>query len=272
MTSTLVRPLRQRTIGILGGMSNQATGEYYRLLNEGLNARLGGWDNGEIVVVFVNFGNVEHFVRRGEWEAARRYLADKVDALERAGTDVVLCLRVLTGVHREHLPEQGGGCPIRHQGRELGAQPIQLRGRADKRRPCHACLGRGAAGTAEAGQADRDLAEQRRDLVPAIVLHSASGAAVPARRTAHGMNPGLRGDDLPLDARQHQLCFGQGQTQIGDVDEAIGPADLHDIRARPLAFPKFHQPQNPSHAPTLGQRTDADIPRLPSHPQSRDGP
>jgi aspartate racemase len=28
------RPLSQKTIGVLGGMSNQATGEYYRLLNE----------------------------------------------------------------------------------------------------------------------------------------------------------------------------------------------------------------------------------------------
>ncbi len=51
MSSGPNRPLRQRTIGVLGGMSNQATGEYYRLINERLNARLGGWDNGEIVVV-----------------------------------------------------------------------------------------------------------------------------------------------------------------------------------------------------------------------------
>src|SRR3954462_14635001 len=66
---------------------------------------------------------------------------------------------------------------------------------------------------------------------------------------------------LPLDARQHQLRFGQGQTQISDVDEAIGPADLHHVRAPPLAFgPDFHQPQNPSHASTLGQRTSAEIP------------
>ena len=106
MTSTSVRPLRQRTVGILGGMSNQATGEYYRLLNEGLNARLGGWDNGEIVVVSVNFGNVEHFVRSGEWEAARRYLADKVDALERAGADVVLC--VSNTMHRVVAPIMAG--------------------------------------------------------------------------------------------------------------------------------------------------------------------
>src|SRR4051794_36721585 len=79
--------------------------------------------------------------------------------------------------------------------------------------------------------------------------------------TPAGVVPGLRGDDLPLDARQHQLRFGQGQTQIGDVDEAIGPANLHDVRARPLAFgPDFYQPQNPSHVSTLGQRTSAEIP------------
>ena len=86
------RPLRQRTIGVLGGMSNQATGEYYRLLNERLNARHGGWDNGEIIVVSVNFGNIEHFVRYERWDEARIYLADKVDRLERAGAEVVVCV------------------------------------------------------------------------------------------------------------------------------------------------------------------------------------
>ena len=35
------RPLAQKTIGVLGGMSNQATAEYYRLLNERLNAAAG---------------------------------------------------------------------------------------------------------------------------------------------------------------------------------------------------------------------------------------
>ena len=92
MTTPTARPLPQKTIGVLGGMSNQATAEYYRLLNEGLNARFGGWDNGEIVIVSVNFGNIEHFVRRNEWDAAQRYLSGKVDALERAGADVILCV------------------------------------------------------------------------------------------------------------------------------------------------------------------------------------
>ena len=90
--STIARPLPQKTIGVLGGMSNQATAEYYRLLNEQLNARLGGWDIGEIVTVSVNFGNIEYFVRQDAWDAAHRYLAGKVDALERAGADVILCV------------------------------------------------------------------------------------------------------------------------------------------------------------------------------------
>jgi aspartate racemase len=96
------RPLRQRVIGVLGGMSNQATGEYYRLLNERLNKRLGGWDNGEIVIVSVNFGNIEHFVRQGQWDEARIYLLEKVERLERAGVDVIVC--VSNTMHRVVVP------------------------------------------------------------------------------------------------------------------------------------------------------------------------
>src|SRR4051812_47818060 len=43
--------------------------------------------------------------------------------------------------------------------------------------------------------------------------------------------------------------------------QSWGSGGLHVVRARPLAFgPDFHQPQNPSHVSTLGQRTSAEIP------------
>jgi len=89
--STQHRPLLQPTLGVLGGMSNQATVEYYRLLNDGLNAQLGGWDNGEIVIVSINFGNIQHFVSSGRWDEARDYCAEKLDRLERAGADLIIC-------------------------------------------------------------------------------------------------------------------------------------------------------------------------------------
>ena len=95
-------------------------------------------------------------------------------------------LRIRAGVHREHLPQHLGGRPVGHQGGELRPQPIQLRGRADMRRPSHACLGHAASSTAEAGQPDGDLAEQRGDRVLTIVLDPAG------RRHSRGTPDGAR--------------------------------------------------------------------------------
>jgi hypothetical protein len=50
-----------------------------------LNARLGGRDNGEIVIVSVNFGNIEFFVRRNRWDEAPRLPDGKIKRLERGG-------------------------------------------------------------------------------------------------------------------------------------------------------------------------------------------
>jgi aspartate racemase len=86
------RPLLIKTIGILGGMSNQATAEYYRLINQAVNDRLGGWDIAETVIIGVNFGNIEYFVRNNLWIEAGEYLAQKAEAAERAGAELLVCV------------------------------------------------------------------------------------------------------------------------------------------------------------------------------------
>ena len=100
------RPLAQKTIGVLGGMSDKATREYYRLINREINECIGGWDNGEVIIVSVNFGNIEHFVRHDRWDDAYAYLAQKVDRLERAGVDLVIC--VSNTMHRVVEPIMAG--------------------------------------------------------------------------------------------------------------------------------------------------------------------
>jgi aspartate racemase len=125
-SKNLPRPLPQKIIGLLGGMSNQATGEYYRLLNEGMNSRLGAWDNGEIVIVSVNFGNIEYFVRQDLWDEARAYLVEKIDQLDRAGVDVILC--VSNTMHRVIEPIMAGRTtPFIHIA-DPTAKAIQARG------------------------------------------------------------------------------------------------------------------------------------------------
>lgn len=87
-----MNPLKQKTIGLLGGSSDQATAEYYRLLNAGVNKRLGGWHIAETLIAGMNFGNIEHFVRFGLWQECQDYMATWVAGLIAAGADVILCV------------------------------------------------------------------------------------------------------------------------------------------------------------------------------------
>ena len=80
----------QKTIGVLGGMSNHATAEYYRMLNDEIGAANPG-NTAELAIVSVNYGNIEYFVFNGLWREAEAYLSEKLDRLEAARPDVVMC-------------------------------------------------------------------------------------------------------------------------------------------------------------------------------------
>ncbi|WP_319422776.1 aspartate/glutamate racemase family protein [Pleurocapsa sp. FMAR1] len=90
MTNHQVIPLK--TIGILGGMSNIATVNYYKGINQRVNELMGGYNIAEIVMHSVNFANIEAFVRSNQWDDSADYLVDKALKLERAGADFILCV------------------------------------------------------------------------------------------------------------------------------------------------------------------------------------
>jgi aspartate racemase len=82
--------ISMKTIGVLGGMSSQATGEYYRMLNAGINSIRGAWNTAEILLYSVNFANIEAFVRREQWDDAADYLVAKAIQLEQGGADFIV--------------------------------------------------------------------------------------------------------------------------------------------------------------------------------------
>ena len=49
-----------KTIGLLGGMSWESTELYYRHINEGVKARLGGLHSAKIALVSVDFHENKH--------------------------------------------------------------------------------------------------------------------------------------------------------------------------------------------------------------------
>jgi aspartate racemase len=84
------------TIGLIGGMSWESTAVYYRLLNEGVRARLGGLHSADIMLHSLDFGPIAEMQARGDWEAAGEVLADSARRLEQAGAGcIVLCTNTM---------------------------------------------------------------------------------------------------------------------------------------------------------------------------------
>ncbi|GEM90066.1 aspartate/glutamate racemase family protein [Oceanithermus desulfurans] len=56
-------------IGVLGGMSWPSTLEYYRLMNEAAQARLGPDRSAEILLYSLDWGRIERLQHAGDWDA-----------------------------------------------------------------------------------------------------------------------------------------------------------------------------------------------------------
>ena len=85
-----------KRIGLLGGMSWESTVSYYRLINDGIKARLGGLHSAELLLYSVDFQPIEACLREGRWDEIGRALAAAASSLEGAGAELlVLCTNTM---------------------------------------------------------------------------------------------------------------------------------------------------------------------------------
>jgi aspartate racemase len=90
---TVTRP---RLIGMVGGMSWESSAEYYRQANELVAAKLGGLHSARLILVSVDFAEVEQLQVTGQWDEAGQLLADIAKRLEAAGAELlVLCTNTM---------------------------------------------------------------------------------------------------------------------------------------------------------------------------------
>ncbi len=78
------------SIGLVGGMSWESSLEYYRLLNLGVEQRLGGLHSARIVMSSVEFHELTELQRAGRWDDVAEVLAEAAKGLEAAGADMLL--------------------------------------------------------------------------------------------------------------------------------------------------------------------------------------
>ena len=79
-----------KRIGVIGGMSWESSVEYYRLINELVGERLGGYHSADMVMVSVDFDPIERMQRDGRWDDAAQTLAEAAGSCERAGAQCLL--------------------------------------------------------------------------------------------------------------------------------------------------------------------------------------
>jgi aspartate racemase len=102
-----------KTIGLIGGMSWESTAHYYRLLNEGVRARLGGLHSAPCLLASVDFGEIEPLQRAGQWDEAGAILNLAARGLERAGAAFLLiCANTMHKVADQAMA--GVGIPLLH--------------------------------------------------------------------------------------------------------------------------------------------------------------
>ena len=85
-----------KTIGLIGGMSWESAAEYYRLINEGAKARLGGLHSADCLMYSFDFAEIEALQMAGDWETATQYMVEAARRLERGGAAcIVICTNTM---------------------------------------------------------------------------------------------------------------------------------------------------------------------------------
>ncbi len=85
-----------KTAGLIGGMSWESTAVYYRLMNEGVQKRLGGLHSAQILMLSLDFAKIESLQSEGRWAEAAQILIDSAKRLEDAGADfLALCTNTM---------------------------------------------------------------------------------------------------------------------------------------------------------------------------------
>lgn len=85
-----------QTIGLIGGMSWESSAEYYRLINQLTQKKLGGANSAKSLMISVNFGEIEKLQHKGHWNVLEQNMVDAARQLQAGGANfIVLCTNTM---------------------------------------------------------------------------------------------------------------------------------------------------------------------------------
>jgi aspartate racemase len=85
-----------KTIGLIGGMSWESSIEYYRIINQTVNARLGSVHSAKSLMYSFDFAEIESLQNDGDWGQLTQEMVNAAQTLEQGGADLlVICTNTM---------------------------------------------------------------------------------------------------------------------------------------------------------------------------------
>jgi aspartate racemase len=79
-----------KTIGLIGGMSWESSAEYYRIINQTVQERLGGLHSAQCILFSFDFQEIEHLQHQGAWEQLTELMIRAAQRLEGADAELLI--------------------------------------------------------------------------------------------------------------------------------------------------------------------------------------
>jgi aspartate racemase len=91
-----------KKIGLVGGISWTSTLDYYKFINEGVNAKLGGLNSAECIIYSLNFGDIHTH----SWQNSYDLLYNACNSLKKSGVDGIALCANTAHLYAERLEEE----------------------------------------------------------------------------------------------------------------------------------------------------------------------
>ncbi len=102
-----------KTIGLIGGLSWESSAEYYRIINQTVQARLGCVHSAKIIMHSFDFQEIKDLQYAEKWEELTSAMIDAARGLKKAGADfIVICSNTMHKM--ADAVEAGAGLPLLH--------------------------------------------------------------------------------------------------------------------------------------------------------------
>jgi aspartate racemase len=102
-----------KKIGLVGGISWVSTIDYYKLINEGVNKKLGGLQFAECLIYSLNFGDIQEKT----WAHSYEILLNACLSLQKSGVDAIVLCANTAHMYADKI-EKEIGLPLIHIGTE----------------------------------------------------------------------------------------------------------------------------------------------------------